>query len=557
MDFKIFKTIFFIPLIILFNSCGSNNNTADLILKDGKVWTVDKENPVASCVAVKDGKILAVGEWTEMENMVGEKTEILELDGQLVLPGFNDSHTHFTGGGFHLLGVKLKDAENEEEFGRRLAEKSRELPPGAWITGGTWDHDRWPSGKEPTADLIDRYVSDRPVFVTRYDGHMSVANSLAMEMAGVTAETADPPGGVIDRKTGSREPTGLLRETAESLVSRIIPDNSREERKIAIETALQHARENGFTSIQQVDLNTTELEIYKELMKEGGLTSRIYGYFPLSTWENYIEKGYRDNSNFDNKIILAGMKAFIDGSLGSTTALFFDPYTQNPETEGIYVVDPEVLKQQIIDADAAGLQLAVHAIGDRANSDLLDMFEEAIKQNGQRDRRFRVEHSQHMHEKDFKRYADLGVIASMQPYHAIDDGRFAEKRIGYERCKTTYAFRSFIDNGVTVAFGSDWTVAPLDAIQGIYAAVTRSTLDGKHPDGWFPEQKLTVEQAIEAYTLAPAYASFQENIKGTISPGKLADFVILSKDILSISPEEILSAEVVITIMNGEVVNSK
>ncbi|MFC1513519.1 amidohydrolase, partial [candidate division KSB1 bacterium] len=247
----------------------------------------------------------------------------------------------------------------------------------------------------------------------------------------------------------------------------------------------------------------------------------------------------------------------IDGSLGSTTALFFDPYTQNPETEGIYVVDPEVLKQQIINADAAGLQIAVHAIGDRANSDLLDMFEEAIKQNGQRDRRFRVEHSQHMHEKDFKRYADLGVIASMQPYHAIDDGRFAEKRIGYERCKTTYAFRSFIDNGVIVAFGSDWTVAPLDAIQGIYAAVTRSTLDGKHPYGWFPEQKLTVEQAIEAYTLAPAYASFQENIKGTISPGKLADFVILSKDILSISPEEILSAEVVITIMNGEVVNSK
>ncbi|MFC1476901.1 amidohydrolase [candidate division KSB1 bacterium] len=553
--FMVFVIIIFLSTVI---TCGGEDSSlADRIFINGKIWTVDNNMPLARCVAVRDGRIIAVGEWNDVSSLAGKTTDIVDLEEQLMLPGFNDSHTHFTGGGFHLLGVKLKDAENEEEFGRRLAEKSKELPPGAWITGGTWDHDRWPSGKEPTAALIDRYVSDRPVFVTRYDGHMSVANSMALKMAGVTADTPDPPGGVIDRKPGTREPTGLLRETAESLVGRIIPDHSKEEIKLAIETALKHAAENGFTSIHQVDVTETDLDIYKELLEKNDLKARMYGFIPLSRKERFNDIVSKYHIGSSDWITLGGLKAFIDGSLGSTTALFYEPYDQNPNTSGIYVVDPDLLKRQILEADAAGLQVAVHAIGDKANSDILDMFAEAVEKNGPRDRRFRVEHSQHMHAKDFKRYADLEVIASMQPYHAIDDGRFAEKRIGFERCKTTYAFRSFLDNGVVVAFGSDWTVAPLDAIQGIYAAVTRRTLDGKHPGGWFPEQKVTVEQAIEAYTMAPAFASFQEDTKGSITPGKLADMVVLSKDILTIPPAEIETAEIVMTILNGNVVYAK
>jgi len=529
---------------------------ADLVLMNGKIWTVNQNMPLVEAVAAWNGQILAVGSVREIKKLIGADTKIIDLEGKLVLPGFNDSHTHFVNGGFHLMGVDLKDAANEEEFGKRLAAKSRELPPEAWITGGNWDHDKWPGGNLPTAELIDRYVPDRPVLVKRYDGHMSVANSLALKMAGVTAKTPDPPGGVIVRKPGSREPAGVLRETAEELVSRIIPPKSRAEILLAIETALEHARKHGITSVHQVDLTPAQLELYQELLAESKLTARIYGFIPIDSRQKLAELGIHRNFN-NNWIAVGGVKAFLDGSLGSSTAMFFEPYTQDPSTSGLYVVDPDVLKKQMIEADKAGLQLAIHSIGDKANSDLLDMFAEVIKENGPRDRRFRVEHAQHIHPKDFKRFAELGVIASMQPYHAIDDGRFAEKRIGYERCKTTYAFNSFLENGVIMAFGSDWTVAPLDAILGIYAAVTRRTLDDANPGGWFPEQKITVEQAVEAYTLTAAYASFQENIKGSITPGKLADMVVLSHDILTIPPEEIENTEVLFTIINGNVVYEK
>lgn len=529
---------------------------ADMVLMNGKIWTVDQNMPLVEAVAAWNGQILAVGSVREIKKLIGADTKIIDLEGKLVLPGFNDSHTHFVNGGFHLMGVDLKDAANEEEFGKRLSAKSKELPPEAWITGGNWDHDKWPGGNLPTAELIDRYVPDRPVLVKRYDGHMNVANSLALKMAGVTAKTPDPPGGIIVRKPGSREPAGVLRETAAALVSRIIPPKSRTEIRLAIETALEHARKHGITTVHQVDLTPVQLELYQELLAEGKLTARIYGFIPIDNRQKLEELGIQRNFN-NNWIAIGGVKAFLDGSLGSSTAMFFEPYTQDPSTSGLYVVDPGVLKKQMLEADKAGLQLAIHSIGDKANSDLLDMFAEVIKENGPRDRRFRVEHAQHIHPKDFKRFAELGVIASMQPYHAIDDGRFAEKRIGYERCKTTYAFHSMLENDVIMAFGSDWTVAPLDAILGIYAAVTRRTLDDANPGGWFPEQKITVEQAVEAYTLTPAYASFQENIKGSITPGKLADMVVLSHNILTIPPEEIEKTEVLYTIVNGNVVYEK
>jgi len=541
-------------ILLACGGAGQRAVQADLVLVNGRVWTVDASHPEAQAVAVWKGRILAVGSDEEIRGLAGESTQVIGLGGKLVLPGLNDSHTHFVGGGFFLLGVDLKNAASEEEFGRLLAEKSKALPAGAWITGGNWDHDRWPGGNLPTAGLIDQYVPDRPVFVSRYDGHLSVANSVALKLAGVSAATPDPPGGEIVRKTGSREPAGVLREHAAGLVGRIVPDPGREETRLAIETALKQARERGITSIQQVDLEPAHLDIYQELLDEGKLTCRIYGLIPLSDRQRLAGLGIRRNFRNRDWIAVGGVKAFLDGSLGSSTAMFHEPYAQDPSTRGMYVIDPEVLKQRILEADKAGLQVAVHSIGDRANSDLLDMYAAVIRENGPRDRRFRIEHAQHMARKDFERFAGLGVIASVQPYHAIDDGRFAAKRIGAERCKMTYPFKTFLDNGVIMAAGSDWTVAPLDALAGIYAAVTRRTLDGKNPEGWIPEQKITVEQAVKAYTLTSAYASFQEDIKGSITPGKLADMVVLSQDIFHSAPEAIEKTEVLYTIVDGRIV---
>lgn len=530
---------------------------ADLVLLNGKVWTVDRARPQAQAVAVWHGRILAVGSNDEIRQFIGDGTQIVDLQGKLVLPGFIDNHTHFLSGGFWLGEVKLKDAKNEEEFGQRLAAKSRELPPGAWITGGTWDHDNWPGGRLPTAELIDRYVPDRPVFVTRYDGHMSVANSLALKLAGITAETPDPPGGVIVRKPGTREPAGVLKDAAQDLVQRVIPPPSEADMRRAIEAALAEARRVGVTSLTDMDLTPTTLRIYQDLLSEGKLTARIDGRWPLRRWKELADLGLRRHFSNNDGISIGGLKGMLDGSLGSSTALFFEPYTQDPGTRGIYVTPYDEMKRLVIEADRAGLHIAVHAIGDRANSEVLDIFAEAIRQNGPRDRRFRIEHAQHIHPKDFRRFAELSVIASAQPYHAIDDGRWAEKRIGHKRCETTYAFRTFLDHGVKLTFGSDWTVAPLDPILGIDAAVTRRTLDGANPQGWFPEQKITVQEAIEAYTLSNAYATFDEDRKGSLTPGKLADMVVLSQDILTIPATEIVKTEVIMTIVNGKIVYEK
>jgi predicted amidohydrolase YtcJ len=530
---------------------------ADLVLRNAKVWTVDPSNPEAQAVAVWGERILAVGTDAEIDPLIGPETQVMDLGHRLVLPGFSDNHTHFVEGGFWLTGVKLKDAKDEAEFGERLAAKSKELPPGAWITGGTWDHDNWPGGNLPTAELVDRYVPDRPVFVSRYDGHMGVANSLALRLAGITSSTRDPAGGVIVRKPGSRIPAGVLKDTAQDLVTRVIPPPSPAEVRQALEAALGHARALGVTSLEDMNLNSGTLRLYQELHREGKLTARINGRWPLSRWRELADLGITRNFRNEDWIKIGGLKEYVDGSLGSSTALFFDPYVQDPTTSGVYTTPPSVLRSNIMAADSAGLHLAIHAIGDRANSELLDIFGEVISKNGQRDRRFRVEHAQHIHPKDFQRYAELGVIASVQPYHAIDDGRWAEKRIGHERCKTTYPFRTFLDSGVKMCFGSDWTVAPLNPILGIDAAVTRRTTDGAHPDGWFPEQKITVEEAIEAYTLTSAYAASDDHIKGSITSGKLADFVVLSQDILTIPPNEISKTEVLQTIVGGKIVYSK
>ncbi len=524
---------------------------ADLIFINGKIWTVDKAKPRAQAVAVIGDKIVAVGSNSEIKKYAGKNTKVIDLKGRLMLPGFIDDHTHFVSGGFQLMSVDLRDAKTPEEFARRIKEYAEKYP-NKWITGGDWDHELW-GGELPRKEWIDKYTQNVPVFVTRYDGHMGLANSLALKLAGITRETPDPPGGLIVRDENG-EPTGILKDEAMSLVYKVIPEPTLEERIEAIKLALEEAKKLGLTGIH--DIGTTEdLRAYQELYKRGELTIRVYLRLPISQWESLAKLGIE--VPFGNDYIRIGsLKAFADGSLGSMTALFFEPYDENPNTRGLatdIVIDGR-LEKWAIEADKAKLQLSIHAIGDSANSLVLSLFEKIVQNNPSWDRRFRIEHAQHIHPKDFVRFKKLNVIASMQPYHAIDDGRWAEKRIGKERCKSSYAFRTFLDNGVKLCFGSDWNVAPLSPILGIYAAVTRQTLDGKHPEGWFPEQKISVAEAIECYTINNAYAEFAENEKGSITPGKFADLAVLSDDIFTISPEKIKDVKVLMTVLGGKVV---
>jgi predicted amidohydrolase YtcJ len=528
---------------------------ADLVILHGHVWTVDPAHPRAEAVAIMDGKIAAVGSDAEIAKYLGPKTRTIDALGHSVLPGFNDAHVHFTTGGHEISGVQLRDARTPEEFARRIGEHAKKLPKGEWMTGGTWDHELW-GGKNPTHEWVDAVTPDTPVFVSRYDGHMALANALALKLAGVTRDTPDVPGGTIVRDTHG-EPTGLLKDAAMDLVYRAIPPESEAQLLHDVHAGMDEARRNGVTSIQDIS-STEDVRAYQILEKRGELTLRIYCITPLPQWQGPATAGIR--AGFGDEWVHTGaLKGFADGSLGSTTALFEQHYTDAPETSGIpnamMLPEGNMLKMAL-GADKAGLQLAVHAIGDKANRIMLDTYAEVLQQNGPRpDRRWRIEHAQHLRPEDFERFAQLGVIASVQPYHAIDDGRWAEKRIGHERCKTTYAFRTLLDNGVKLAFGSDWTVAPLSPLLGIYAAVTRATLDGKNPGGWFPEQKITLPEAIEAFTMGSAYAEFREKQKGSLTPGKWADVVVLDSDLFALAPEKIKDAHVTTTIVGGKIVD--
>jgi hypothetical protein len=532
---------------------------ADLVIVNANVRTMDSARPAAEAVAVHNGRVTAVGTSAEMRRMAGPRTRVLDAGGALVLPGFNDSHVHFLSGGFQLSSVDLRDAPTPREFAERIRRFAEKLPKGRWVTGGDWDHERWPgvngSAPLPTKELLDPFTPDRPVFVNRLDGHMALANSHALRLAGVTRETPDPPGGLIVRDPLTGEPTGVLKDAAQSFVWKVIPEPSFEEKLEAARAATAHAAAHGVTSVQDMSAGN-DVGVYQTLLERGELKTRVYAVSPLPDWERLGRVGVR--RAFGGEMLrIGGLKGFADGSLGSTTALFFEPYLDAPNTSGLPGDEmfPEgAMLARVKAADAAGLQVMIHAIGDKANDSILSIYERVSKENGERDRRFRVEHAQHLRAQDIARFGRGRVVASMQPYHCIDDGRWAEKRIGPERAKGTYAFRSLLDSGAVLAFGSDWSVAPLDPVMGIYAAVTRRTLDGKRPGGWVPEQKITVEEAVRAYTTGSAYAEFAENVKGTITPGKLADLVILSRDIFKIDPVEIEKVRVTLTVTGGRVV---
>jgi predicted amidohydrolase YtcJ len=529
--------------------------TADLIITDAKVYTVDKARPSASAVAVLGDRIVGVGSNAEIDLWRGSATRVIHAGGKLVLPGFNDAHVHFVSGGQQLDAVQLNDATSSAEFARRIAERAKKSAKGDWIQGGDWDETKWNPPALPTKELIDALTPDSPVFVNRYDGHMALANSIALRLAGITAQTPDPPGGVIVRDA-SGKPTGALKDAAMDYVFNVIPALSHEQRVRAVKRALAHAASVGVTSVQDMNPEYADIAVYSELLDLGALTARIYAAPLIPQVDDQAKLGIR-HAFGSSSLRIGALKAYADGSLGSSTAYFLEPFTDQPNNRGLLndgMQPLDLMRNRMMKADAAGLQLCTHAIGDAGISTILDLYGEIVRVHGEADRRFRIEHAQHMAAKDFDRFAQLKVIASVQPYHAIDDGRWAEKRIGHDRASRTYAFRTFLQHGVRLAFGTDWNVAPLNPMLTIYAAVTRATLDGKNPNGWFPEQKLTVAEAVEAYTMGSAYAEFQEKEKGSITPGKLADLVMLTDDIFTIAPGKIREVKVLTTIVGGKVV---
>ena len=546
--------------LIIFLACAlvtsaQTKPSAHLIVTNAKVWTVDKSNPTAQAVAVLGDRIVAVGSNSDVDNWRGPKTRVIDAQGRLLLPGFNDSHVHFVSGGLALDAVQLNDATSAEEFAHRIGERAKQTPKSQWIMGGDWDETKWIPVKLPTKELIDPVTPESKVFVSRYDGHMSLANSLALRLAGVTAKTADPPGGVIVRDAQGN-PTGALKDAAMDLVNKVIPPLTHDQRMKAVKRALAHAASLGVTSVQNMNPEYEDIAVYSELVEKAELTARIYAAPLITQVDDQTKIGIRHA--FGGPFLRIGaVKAFADGSLGSATAYFFQPFDDLPDNHGILSDEMHpvsLMRDRMMKADAAGLQLCTHAIGDQGISMTLDIYSEIAKAHGEADRRSRIEHAQHMAARDFERFAQLHVIASVQPYHAIDDGRWAERRIGHDRASRTYAFRTFLNHGVRLALGTDWDVAPLNPMLTVYAAVTRATLDGKNPGGWFPEQKLTVEEAIEAYTMGSAYAEFQENDKGSITPGKLADMVLLSDDIFSIAPGKIRDLRILKTIVGGKIV---
>jgi predicted amidohydrolase YtcJ len=541
-------------VLAITSACITNMPTQEVTLAivNARVWTANPKQPWASGVAISGDRIVAVGTSAEVSKLAksGSSARVIDAGGALVTPGFIDSHVHFVDGGFRLASVQLRDARTRAEFIARIKAFAETLPAGTWITGGDWDHTHW-GGELPTRAWIDSVTPRNPVWVSRLDGHMALANTLAMTAGKVTRETPDVDGGTIVRDAAG-EPTGIFKDNAQSYVGRAEPDQSAEMLDRALAAAMKYVAEQGVTSVHNMG-SFQDLATFRRARDNGSLITRIYAVTPISQWERLRDE-VAARGRGDHWLRIGGLKGFVDGSLGSHTAAMLEPFTDTPTDSGFLVQSEDRLYRMISGADKAELQLLLHAIGDRAIRTQLDIFERVARENGPRDRRFRIEHAQHIHPADISRFAKLGVIASMQPYHAIDDGRWAEKVIGPERSRTTYAFRSLLDANARVAFGSDWFVAPPTPLEGIYAAVTRRTLDDRNPDGWVPEQKINVEEALRAYTIDAAHASFEDSVKGSIERGKLADLVILDSDITNIPPAAIREARVTRTIVGGRVV---
>lgn len=536
--------IFSFFFTILLISCKTESIKADLIITNANIWTGNSDSPKAEAMAIKEDTILAIGSAIDIQKFKGESTEVIDVQNKFITPGFIDTHVHLLMGGNSLLSVQLRDAKTKNEFINRIAAFAKDIKPNQWIVEGNWDHTLW-GGELPSKEWIDAFTGANPVAIYRMDGHMILANSAALKIAGIDKNTANVENGeIVKNPDGS--PTGILKSEAMYLVLNKIPDLTNDEKAEAINVAQDYLISQGVTSIHDVD-SLGGYEVLNTLKSAMKLKIRVYSADPLKNWKS-ISKTTTESKWLKNGL----MKGFVDGSLGSHTAAFNEPYSDKLEDKGLFIVNIDSLYHWVSNADNKNLQVTVHAIGDRANNTVLNTFERVIEENGNKDRRFRIEHAQHLAKDDISRFSKLNVIASMQPYHAIDDGRWAKELIGKERIKTTYAFKSLLDVNTTLVFSSDWPVAPASPIYGIYAAVTRQTIDNRNPEGWVPEQKINVSQALMAYTKNAAYSSFDENIKGTLEIGKLADFVILSEDLMVIQPNKIKDVKVLETYIGGK-----
>ena len=558
-----------------FVGCARAPEPADLILFNGTVWTVDAAQPRAEAVAIRDGRFVAVGTNEEVLALAGEGTRTLDLQGHFVLPGFNDNHTHFASAA-RFLEFNIMKTATQEEFVEKVRDVVQRLPEGEWILGGFWGaYDAWAEGSAggerrppftPDVSRVEELTRRHPMFIRKFDNSEFVANAPALRAVGLDPANPHAPDLGVYRYH-RRGATVLRGDGVLPLFNNKIPRNYSHERRLQqTRRALAEIRKHGVTNISDMS-DDEQLEIFRELRASGELTVRVHFRFPLDRWSELAEQGVRIGSG-DAWIRLGALKGHIDGIMGNSTARFFEPYSNDPNNRGRWrrlMVDEDgnfvegKFLQYLLDADRAGLQLTVHAIGDEANSLLLDYLEELNRQNGVKDRRFRLVHAQVIAPKDFKRLGELGVIAEVQPFHLSDDMRWMEERIGSERCKGAYAFKSILDHGGLLCFGTDWpgTAAaeyPINPMLGLYAAVTRQTLSGQPAEGWFPEQRITIEEAIQAYTLNTAYANFEEDLKGSITVGKLADLVVLSQNLLEIEPKKILETKVLYTIVDGNIV---
>jgi len=541
-----------IILLVLLSACllPAGHKKVDTVYVNGVIWTGVKEASDAAVLAVENGRILYIGK--ELPAHI-EADSTIDLDGKFVMSGFIDNHVHFMEGGAALASVDLRSAKSPTEFAKRIDDYVKEIPVGQWILNGNWDHTNW-GGELPHRNWIDSFTQQTPVYVIRLDGHMALANSAALEAASITSKTADPDGGVIVRDEFG-QPTGILKGNALNLILAVIPQPSDDEIMQQFSLAQEHALSLGITKIHAVTAYPTEtnmLDIFQLSRQRGLLKIRAQVSTPIESWQN-MKIEVQENGRGDEQLKWGGVKGFIDGSLGARTAWMHEPYTDAPNTTGVPLNNPKELHGWMKEADTNMLELSIHAIGDKGIDSVIRSMKGIAGENV-RDRRFRIEHFQHPSAKAIKDIAELGIIASMHPYHAIDDGRWAEKRVGKQRLKTTYAFKSIIDAGGVLTFGSDWPVAPLSPIEGVYAAVTRQTLDGANPQGWIPEQKFDVEEALTAYTKNNAYAFREDEIAGTLEVDKRTDFVVLSLDPRSSSPEKLRDINVMRTVIAGNTV---
>jgi predicted amidohydrolase YtcJ len=520
----------------------------DIAYINGRVWTGGSRPRIATALGTVGERIAAVDD-ASVRKRIGKQTRIVDLNGAFVTPGFMDAHTHFLMAANSLTPPNLRQTRSREEFAKRVADAAARMPRGEWMVGGSWDAELW-GGELPTHEWIDGVTGDRPVALTRLDLHMWLLNSAALKLAGIDRNTPEPAGGRILRDVKG-EPTGIVIDKAQELVKRAMPPPTEAALERALRAGIEHGLSFGVTQTHAMGLDWVMHKALLRLRAKGETDMRFYSLVPLADWEK-LQAIITRQGRGDDWVRWGGLKVLVDGSLGSRTALFHRPYDDQPDTRGIRVTQLDDLRKWITQADKAGLQVAVHAIGDEANDNILDIFAEVVKTNGPRDRRFRVEHAQHLTQSAIPRFGKQHVIASVQPYHAIDDGRWAIQRIGAERLKGTYAFKSLLDGGARVAFGSDWPVAPISPLVGIGAAVLRQTIDGKNPGGWMPEQRISVEQALTAYTTTNAYAGLQDDRLGQIAPGFLADFVVMENDLLTMDPQKIADTAVLRTVVGGK-----